>query len=102
MPLEQSEIWLDAWSECEREAGYSEAGYTEEQLRTLYPLEVKNHECLLANGFPSDPPPSEQAYVDAWLAADPAMIPYQSIAAAAEAGQMIGAAARCRPPMWSL
>jgi hypothetical protein len=101
MPPEQSQLWLDASWKCMEAAGMTAQNYTTAQLEDLYALEVESYQCLLDAGYPADPPPSEQAFIDSWN--DRSKPPYQAISAVAEVapGAWNGAIAACPPPRWS-
>lgn len=101
---QQSSFDADA-TECGETSGYTKAGtpdqWTEEQKKELYRLEVENHECLIAQGKPSDVPPSEDVFLETFGGND---VWYQAINAylaggtidQAEYGELLLA---CPPPL---
>lgn len=93
---EQSDLWQAEFMRCAEDVGMNEP-FSDDQLKVLYALEVKNYECLLENGFESGSLPSEQAYLDSWRANRP----YDSLTASADNGTLREASAACPSPLWS-
>jgi hypothetical protein len=93
----QGELWSSENLRCSDELGLNDP-FTEEELRELYALEVKNHQCLLDNGFESPEPPSEQTYVDSWSSG---VKPYDSTDIVFTNGTFQSASKVCPSPRWS-
>ena len=98
---EQGDLWTSLYGECGEAAGLFDP-LTESELGELYRLELENHACLREHGYPSGEPPTEQSFIDRWLAGDE---PYQSIAIVADHPDpevFFDATQLCPAPLWSL
>jgi len=101
-PGQSGEGWAEAANACREETGWGIENYDDEQLATLYELEVEHYECLVGEGFTPEPPPSVHAYIDSWSSrTDP---PYQAFATVAQGmgqGAYMGMIKLCPPPRWT-
>lgn len=101
-PGQSRDGWAEAVNACREETGWGIENYDDEQLATLYELEVEHYECLVAEGFTPEPPPSVQAYIDSWSSRTES--PYQAFATVAQGmgqGAYMGMIKLCPPPRWT-
>ena len=99
---EQSPLYEADQTQCIEETGFL-VPFTAEEYHRLYPLEVANHKCLLDHGFESADPPSEQQFVEDWLAASEVRMPYQAntLVFHDSDDEVFEAATQvCPPPLW--
>lgn len=102
LPVEQLSLYDADFDRCAEETQFS-APLTAEDLHRLYPLEVAHHQCLIDNGYESESPPSEQQFVEDWLAVPSDRIPYEAIGLINEWGtreDYQNATQVCPPPLW--
>ena len=104
LPEEQAPLYKADEARCAEETQFFDP-WTAEDYHRLYPLEIANHQCLLDHGYDSADPPSEQQFVDDWLAESPDNEPYQAIGVLFYGGnndEFRVATQVCPPPLWSL
>ncbi|MDR0489357.1 MAG: hypothetical protein LBG99_08225 [Propionibacteriaceae bacterium] len=99
LPKEQVPLYESDEARCAEQVGFNDP-LTAEDYHRLYPLEVANHLCLLEHGYDSAEPPSEQQFVEDWLAQSPSRKPYQSVELVFHGPDFIAATDACPPPLW--
>ena len=101
LPKEQAPLYQADQARCTKETGF-DIPWTADDYHRLYPLEVANHQCLLDHGFESAEPPSEQQFVEDWLAEPPVREPYQAIGQVfhGSVDEYKAATQVCPPPLW--
>lgn len=102
MSPELSEQWRAVAEECKAETGWGIEDYDDEQLATLYELEVEQYECLLELGYLPDQPPSLQAYIDSWSSTtDPPYQPFGRVIMGLQPEEQELVLETCPPPRWT-
>lgn len=84
---EQSEAWFNAFQRCFdewQEEGVRPPDYDEAIYREMYTLYMWTHQCMIDNGFPTSPPPSEDLWVEEKLAPRLSWHPYDAVDGAFE------------------
>lgn len=70
VPADQQSAWQTTADACAQESGFASAWdratLGEDGLRELYEQEVVQHDCLIALGLPSPPPPSFESYQETY------------------------------------
>ena len=102
LPKEQAPLYEADQARCAEETHFFDP-MTAEDYRRIYPLEVASHQCLLDHGYESTDPPSEQQFIDDWLAGSPDSEPYEAIGRVFHAGDINdfrAATQACPPPSW--
>lgn len=104
LPSEQAELYDEDNDRCAAQTHFFDPMVADDYHR-LYRLEVASYKCLLEHGYDSDEPPSEQQFVEDWLAADSLNYePYQAIGLVFKSGDIDAfraATTVCPPPLWS-
>ena len=65
-PPEQLDVFSAAVNSCAETLGLATFALTDAQLAELYEQELVERDCLIAEGFGVDDPPSLHTYIDTW------------------------------------
>jgi hypothetical protein len=94
--------WQAVAAKCTEQAGYTNPQLTDAQKRQLYAQEVAERDCLAGLGYVSDPPPSEQRYVDTWGTGEQYAAFFAAGADKTGQAEMMKTVRECPPPSWFL
>lgn len=100
MSQDQQSAWQAAHEKCAESTGWNATNeLNESQRKELYRQEVATHECLTTLGIESNPPPSEQTYLDTFQTQE-WYFAFQPGFDQLDTGKLNQAILTCPPPTW--